>query len=174
MHCCRDDSGTAASVLCNLHSMCANLGSFGVSDGCVRATCCDMLPQGCHPGSSDSMMGRAVPVPVQCDFIASVLGLSKVGWVFTQASKDKPEEYIMSSSEVRLQYNTGLETQGSSSKDRLQVLSSRCSPMLIRLRGSSHGGSSCLCMHQAMYCCLQVVVLSGSHVDSAGQHIELD
>lgn len=37
---------------------------------------------------------------VQCDFIASVLGLSKVGWVFSQAAKDTPEDYIMSSSEV--------------------------------------------------------------------------
>jgi hypothetical protein len=39
---------------------------------------------------------------VQCDFIADVLGLSKVGWVFTQAAKDKPDDYIMSSSEVCL------------------------------------------------------------------------
>lgn len=38
---------------------------------------------------------------VQCDFIADVLGLSKVGWVFTQAAKDTPDDYIMSSSEVR-------------------------------------------------------------------------
>jgi hypothetical protein len=38
---------------------------------------------------------------LQCDFIASVLGLSKVGWVFTQAARDKPQDYIMSSSEVR-------------------------------------------------------------------------
>lgn len=37
---------------------------------------------------------------VQCDFIADVLGLSKVGWVFTQAAKDTPDDYIMSSSEV--------------------------------------------------------------------------
>lgn len=40
---------------------------------------------------------------LQCDFIASVLGLSKVGWIFTQAAKDKSDDYIMSSSEVSSQ-----------------------------------------------------------------------
>lgn len=40
---------------------------------------------------------------LQCDFIASILGLSKVGWIFTQATKDTPDDYIMGSSEVRRQ-----------------------------------------------------------------------
>jgi hypothetical protein len=36
----------------------------------------------------------------QCDFLAEALGLSKVGWIFSQATTDKEQEYILSSSEV--------------------------------------------------------------------------
>jgi hypothetical protein len=36
---------------------------------------------------------------VQCDFLAGVLGLQKVGWVFCQANKER--DWIVSSSEVR-------------------------------------------------------------------------
>jgi hypothetical protein len=36
---------------------------------------------------------------LQCDFLAGVLGLQKVGWVFCQANKER--DWIVSSSEVR-------------------------------------------------------------------------
>ncbi|KAF6262215.1 NPL4 family-domain-containing protein [Scenedesmus sp. NREL 46B-D3] len=51
-------------------------------------------------GSQDELVfERGTPQEAQCDFLAGVLGLRKVGWVFCQANKER--DWIVSSSEIQ-------------------------------------------------------------------------
>lgn len=76
-------------------------GSVG-EDGLVRVEFVYEPPQ--QGSASDLVLERGTQQEQTVDFLAGVLGLSKVGWVFSQATRDRPEgedDYIMSSSEIQ-------------------------------------------------------------------------
>eukprot|EP00878_Enallax_costatus_P008492 GHUV01008876.1.p1 GENE.GHUV01008876.1~~GHUV01008876.1.p1 ORF type:complete len:370 (+),score=103.71 GHUV01008876.1:1393-2502(+) len=51
-------------------------------------------------GSADELIfERHTSQETQCDFLAGILGLQKVGWVFSQANKER--DYIMSNAELQ-------------------------------------------------------------------------
>ncbi|KAF8056357.1 NPL4-like protein 1 [Scenedesmus sp. PABB004] len=50
-------------------------------------------------GPDELAMERGTPQEAQCDFLAGILGLKKVGWVFSQSTKER--DFIVSSSEVQ-------------------------------------------------------------------------
>eukprot|EP00879_Flechtneria_rotunda_P015340 GHRR01016036.1.p1 GENE.GHRR01016036.1~~GHRR01016036.1.p1 ORF type:complete len:378 (+),score=128.22 GHRR01016036.1:953-2086(+) len=50
-------------------------------------------------GQDELVLERHTPQEAQCDFLAGILGLQKVGWVFNQSNKER--DYIMSSSEIQ-------------------------------------------------------------------------